>query len=418
MSIGYACITVGIPYTGLKTCRLKNADEETLHTLIQHNLNSLNNIIDYNINNNIKLFRICSELIPFGSAEVNKVEWQAAYQPLLNTVANKIKNNGIRVSMHPGQYTILNSPRKDVIYNAIKDLEYHCKVLDSLQTDRSNKIVLHIGGVYGDKKAAINEFKRNYRTLDDSIKNRIVIENDDKFYNITDVLNISEQLNIPVIYDTLHHKINPAGDEKDENFYLEKCKKTFAEKDGKQKIHYSEQHSDQRAGSHSDTLNCKNFVNFYNNLNDKDIDIMLEVKDKNLSAIKCINAINNENNIAALEKEWKRYKYKIMECSPDIYQQVSVLLNVHNEYPAISFYDKIDHALKENVNTENGAITALTVFDYIKNRIADEQKEIFYNKLHLYKSNRISVKPIKNFLWEHVEYYNIDFLQQSYYFHL
>lgn len=53
--------------------------------------------------------------------------------------------------MHPGQYTVINTPKEDVLFKSIKDIEYHCEFLDSLNVDYKNKIILHIGGVYGDK---------------------------------------------------------------------------------------------------------------------------------------------------------------------------------------------------------------------------------------------------------------------------
>jgi len=98
------------------------------------------------------------------------------------------RNPNIRGSMHPGQYTVLNSPNEEVVEKSIMDLEYHCKFLDSLGVDYSNKIILHVGGVYGDKISAMERFKHNFNRLSNSLKKRLVIENDDKSYTIEDVL--------------------------------------------------------------------------------------------------------------------------------------------------------------------------------------------------------------------------------------
>ena len=83
MKIGYACLTVGVPNTELKTCLLKNASAEKLTELIKHNLNSLDNMIEYNIKNNIELFRISSSLIPFGSNPVNQIVWWEVFEKQL-----------------------------------------------------------------------------------------------------------------------------------------------------------------------------------------------------------------------------------------------------------------------------------------------------------------------------------------------
>ena len=167
MKIGYACKTFGVPFTNERTCIQKYASNEKLLEIIEWNLNSLSNIIDYNTENGIKLFRISSGLIPFGSSPVNKIEWWKEFGFLFQKIGKKIKENDIRVSSHPGQYTVLNSPNKIVIERAIDDLWYHNKVLDVLGADSSNKIVLHIGGMYGDKKVSAKKFIKNFKKFEE-----------------------------------------------------------------------------------------------------------------------------------------------------------------------------------------------------------------------------------------------------------
>ena len=196
--------------------------------------------------------------------------------------------------MHPGQYTILNSPNEHVVKNAIIDLKYHSDFLDSIGTDSTSKIVLHIGGIYGDKNIAIKRFINNFQKLDNQIKKRLVIENDDKSYNINDVLEISKIINIPVVYDNLHNKVNNYDESKSDLYWIKKCSSTWKKEDGKQKIHYSEQDIEKRQGSHSTSINEKKFLKFYNIVRNINLDIMLEVKDKDLSAIKCIKLIENK----------------------------------------------------------------------------------------------------------------------------
>jgi UV DNA damage endonuclease len=194
--------------------------------------------------------------------------------------------------MHPGQYTVLNSPHAHVVENAIRDLAYHCDFLEAMGMDASNKIILHIGGIYGDKPAAIERFKSHYIMLDDRIKQHLVIENDDTCYTIEDVLAIGKALKIPVVFDTLHHEINPSPTSHSMIEWIVACAKTWHKKDGVQKIHYSQQAHGKRAGSHSETIDLPAFLRFYKTLPTTDLDIMLEVKDKNVSALKCIQAID------------------------------------------------------------------------------------------------------------------------------
>lgn len=308
MRIGYACKVIGVKGMDFKGCTLKNADSDKLKELIKHNISALGDIIDYNIENDIKLFRISSDLIPFGSGEVNNVRWWEIFAEEMESIGKKIKENGIRVSVHPGQYTVLNSNSDDVVQRAIRDLVYHTRILDSLGVNSEHKVVLHIGGAYGNKEDSMKRFNENYKLLPDNVKKRLVIENDDRVYNVEEVLETGHKSNIPVVFDNLHHLINPPGDNADETYWIEECRKTWKREDGNQKIHYSEQAGNRRTGSHSDSISINRFMRFVEKIGRDDIDIMLEVKDKNLSCIKCINCIVKGLSLSELEKEWKRYE--------------------------------------------------------------------------------------------------------------
>ena len=297
MRIGYACLAVGVPETEIRGCILKNASDERLNNLIYHNLISLENIIDYNIRNNILLFRISSDLIPFGSSPANKLDWWKINAYHLNKIGRKILDSGMRVSMHPGQYTVLNSPDEAVVSRAVCDLDYHAKVLDSLGVGPEHKIILHIGGCYKDKQQSAKRFCENYARLGEMVKQRLVIENDDKIYNIGEVLDIGTSLGIPVVFDNLHNAVNPCRDKEDEKYWINKCSLTWQESDGGQKIHYSQQDPLKKPGAHSERINVTEFLNFCKGLGRNDLDIMLEVKDKNLSALKCIHACTNSQII-------------------------------------------------------------------------------------------------------------------------
>jgi len=418
MSIGYACLTIGVQNTNLRSCTAKNVDKEKLLDLISHNLNSLENIIDYNIKNNIKLFRISSDLIPFGSSPINSLPWEEEFSSKLSEIGEKIKTSGMRISMHPGQYTVLNSPNIDVVNRAIDDLNYHTKILDALGVGSEHKIVLHIGGVYNAKEEAISRFITNYDKLNDSIKMRLVIENDDKSYNINDVLEIGTKLGIPVIFDNLHNEINCYDKEKNDVYWINKCKRTWKEKDGNQKMHYSQQNLLKKLGSHSNTIRFDQFMEFYERLGREDIDIMLEVKDKNLSAVKCINATVKDNKIKRLEDEWSKYKYTILENSPNNYLEIRKLLKNKNDYPVASFYNFIEISMEAEITVGNAINALLHVWGYFKNISEDKEKKSFYKSIEDYKQGKISISAIKNKLWKMTVKYNQLYLLNSYYFFL
>lgn len=415
MNIGYACLTMGVWDTNFRTCTMKKANEDNLKDIIKYNLNSLENIIDYNIKSDIKLFRISSDIIPFGSSPVNDIKWWDVYSDKLEKIGEKIKSSEIRVSMHPGQYTVLNSPKEDVVQRAIEDLIYHNRFLDSLKVDMKNKIILHIGGVYGDKEKAIKRFEKNYKALSDGIKSRLVIENDDKSYNIDEVLKIGKSLNIPVVYDNLHNEVLNFELSKSDSYWINKASESWNKSDGRQKIHYSQQDKGKRAGSHSRTIDLEIFKEFIDDL-PHDIDIMLEVKDKNLSTLKVNNYIKDEK-IKNLEVEWSRYKYNILEHSPSHYNEIRRILKDKNSYPIFDFYSLIDSSLEKEIEVENGINAASHVWGYFKDIATDKEKRKFFSYLKSYKKGSFSIKAVKKTLMKMAVKYDEEYLLSSYYFH-
>lgn len=413
MNIGYACLTVGVPGTRQRTCTMKNATPDVLLNLIETNLKALDKTLDYNIQNGIKLFRISSDIIPFGSHPVNTVKWWEIFSGKLNEIGHKAITNGVRLSMHPGQYTVLNSPDEAVVERAVEDLRYHARFLDAMGLGKENKIVLHIGGIYGDKTAALKRFIQHYRCLDENIRQRLVIENDDGQYAISDVLSIGESEGIPVVFDNLHHQVNPDNTRSDIE-WITACASTWKQWDGSQKLHYSQQDDGKRPGSHSDTLDADRFFQFYKQLPTLDADMMVEVKDKNLSALKCINTIASPK-IQRLEKEWERYKYLVLEHTPKGYHDIRQLLKDKNRYPVIEFYRLIDEAMVNPVKPGNAVNAARHVWGYFKDS-SDKNTRLRFERIIDKVSKGESTIPMKRLLWKLAEDQLQQYLLDSLYF--
>ena len=324
----------------------------------------------------------------------------------------------MRVSFHPGQYTVLNSPDEDVVARAIEDLIYHDKILTALGTDATNKIVLHVGGIYGDKEAALDRFAENFQRLPESVQNRLIIENDDRLYNSEEVLELTNRLQIPSVFDNLHHAINPPPSGGDDRYWIAAAAKTWKARDGKQKIHYSQQAPGKRPGAHTDTIQLDTFQQFYNQLDDPTIDIMLEVKDKNLSAIKCQNATTANPRPVLLEKEWGRYKYAVLERSPAIYQAIRTLLKDKEAYPTQEFYRLLDTAFAEAISPGYAENAAAHVWGYFKKHATNAERRQYEKNLANYRNNAGTLATMKRQLFKLAEKYDSDYLLQSLYFYL
>ncbi len=418
MAIGYACVTIGVPGTSISSCTLKYATQDNIHALILKNLAALEVMVDYNIKHGIRLFRISSDLIPFGSHPVNQVVWWKDYRDYFEVLGDKIKKAGLRVSMHPGQYTVINSNNPGIVERSVQELVYHARFLDTLGVDRTNKLILHIGGVYGDKIAAARNFIHEYNRLPEEVKRRLVIENDERSFTISEVLGISNACGAPVVFDNLHHGINPPMEKLTDYEWIKRCSSTWNPEDGRQKIHYSQQKELSPPGSHSDTIFLQPFSEYYQGFKEVVPDIMLEVKDKNLSAIKCIHAVTLNSSAKELETEWARYEYYVLSKDAKAYQAIRELLKEKEARVSKEFYEIIERAygLPENIGAEVNA--AKHVWEYLNKDCTASEKKRYEKLMDEYTGGKASIHTIKKHLLKCSVLQNQDYLIQSLYFYL
>ncbi len=419
MAIGYACIALGVHGTALHTCNAKNASDTTLGRVTLENLTALENLVDYNIENRIMLFRISSDIIPFGSHPLNLQNWWDDYKDRLAAIGDKIIKSGMRVSMHPGQYTILNSPRLDVVSRAFEDLIYHDRLLSAMGLDDHHKIILHIGGVYEDKPSAIQRFKETYKSLPVSIRSRLVLENDERCFSAEEVLTIAASLGAPAVFDTLHHHIKPSSANKTVREWVELFGKTWQVRDGRQKIHYAQQAEGGRPGAHAQSISLMEFLAVFEELEGLDLDVMLEVKDKNLSALKCSYTAEPElMPKTGLQKEWARYKYYILSRSADSYQRMTELMKIESKEAVREFYDLVEETQKLPYAAGTEEKAALHVWDYFKDIGTVREKAEFFRRLEKAKDSEDAGNfvSVKKHLYRMAEKNTITYLLNSYYF--
>ena len=279
----------------------KNYNTSKLLEITKNNLDSLYEIIKYNVKNNFHFYRLTSKLVPLATHD--KVDFDYI-TPLLDEykkIGKLINDNNIRIDTHPDQYAVLNSMDSKIVKNTVEILEYHYKIMDALGI-KDKIIILHVGSSACGKKASITRFINNFNKLPDHIKKCIAVENDDKVYNIKDVLELCHKINVPMVLDYHHFICN--NEKEDINDYLKEIIDTW---DGKlPKMHFSSPKSKLKKEfrSHSDYINKECFIKFINILKkqDKDIDIMLEAKAKDDAVSRLARCLKYETNYKFLDE--------------------------------------------------------------------------------------------------------------------
>jgi UV DNA damage endonuclease len=294
MRIGYPCINRTLDCSASSTFRLKSYSETRLKTSIKNNLGCLRRILQFNLANKLYFFRISSDLVPFASHPINKFNWKKYFQDEFEEIGEFIIKNRMRISMHPDQFTLINSIRGEIFERSKNELEYHAEVLDLMKLNTSAKIQIHVGGVYGDKNESLERFIKRFNELPDSITRRLVIENDDRLYDLNHCLKIGDQIRIPILLDVFHHKINNSAIQTLKES-LNLTKKSWNEKrDGVPMVDYSSQEPSGLPLQHSETIDIGDFGVFLKQTETLDFDVMLEIKDKERSAIKAIGYAFND----------------------------------------------------------------------------------------------------------------------------
>jgi UV DNA damage endonuclease len=246
-------------------------------------------ILEFNGKNNLLFFRITSDLIPFASHPVCTFPWQKEFRKDFQRIGSFIKKHKMRVSMHPDQFTLINSPDEEIFSRSVKELAYHVEVLDLLETDLSAKIQIHIGGAYGNKEESMNRFTERFKILPANIRKRFVIENDERIYTLRDCFSVHSKTGLPVVFDVLHYKCNRGGQKISEAFSY--AYSTWTGKDGLPIVDYSSQASARKKGSHTHSIHIVDFRKFLQQTKGYDFDIMCEIKDKEKSALKAVAAM-------------------------------------------------------------------------------------------------------------------------------
>ena len=221
MNLGYACSNTHLgkkKILGGRTCRKATFQQQGLRyvgDLAFQNLNDIRTIIEWNIANDIYLYRMPSDIFPWMSEyEFEDLPQYANICAIAQSIGRLATEHNVRLTFHPGPFNILASNKPDVVKRTMKELRQHSQIFDLMGFEPShyNSINIHIGAAYKDKYAVLSKWCENYEKLDENTRKRLTIENDDKpsLYTTSDLYTgVHSVVGIPLVFDYHHHTCHP-----------------------------------------------------------------------------------------------------------------------------------------------------------------------------------------------------------------
>lgn len=297
MKIGYPCVNEAMDCSAASTFRLASYADERVQASVAANLACVRRMLEWNVAQGLLFFRMGSGIVPFGSHPVNTFPWQSHFKADFQALGDYIKAHNLRVSFHPDQFVVLNSPDAGIVQRSIAELVYQGSMLDLMELDGTAKLQIHVGGLYGDRELAISRFAAVYATLPAAVKARVVVENDDRLFSLRDCLQLHQLTGVPILFDNFHHECLNHGEPMHEALRLAAAT-WHPTADGVPMMDYSSQATGERRGKHTDAIVEELFRDFVAQLQGLDMDIMLEIKNKEVSALQAV-AILRELGLAA-----------------------------------------------------------------------------------------------------------------------
>jgi UV DNA damage endonuclease len=255
-------------------------------------------IFDYLASAGIGMYRMTASLAPYAThpdlpqfrGQVEECSGELA------ALGDRARALDLRLSTHPGQYVVLNSEDERVRSLAVDDLNLQAEVLDAMGLGPEAVVVLHVGGAAGGHAAGMDRFMAGFERLTEAAQRRLVIENDDRSYALSHVLDLSRRTGAPVVWDVLHHHCNDPDAVPDREALALSLATWPA--GVRPKIHYSSPRTavEVRKGgkvalpqlrAHADLVDPIGFEHFLREIAaGLDFDVMLEAKAKDLALLR------------------------------------------------------------------------------------------------------------------------------------
>lgn len=274
-----------------------------LARIAEENLGNTLRLLRHNKAHDIHLYRFSSKLVPLiGHDDVADWDPMPQLAPSFAAIGAYVREHGMRTGFHPEHYTILSTPREDVLSSSIADLRRHVRYLEAMGLDDTAKNNIHIGGAYGDKDAAAARFCDRFARLDESVKRRLTLENDDKTFTAAETLAVCEQVGAPMVLDIHHHLVNRNGE--DAVRLWPRIARTWSGQRVPPKIHASSPRSEREPRAHADYVDAAELLRFLRAIapDTERLDVMLEAKAKDAALLRLMEELRGEPGIVPVDR--------------------------------------------------------------------------------------------------------------------
>jgi UV DNA damage endonuclease len=301
MRLGFAVKVLGRPNLPSNDARRWQSGPH-----LRVSLEYLDAIVSYLADAQISMYRISSDLAPYVThPDMPQFHGQIeACAEQLAALGARARAIGLRLSFHPSQYILLNSPDESIVAKSVADLSAQARMLEAMSLGPEAVVITHVGGVYGDLAGGRERWVRSYERLPEHVRRRLVLENDDTRYSVADILWINQRSGVPLVFDNLHHWCNDR-DGIDTPAALAACLHTWPA-GVRPKIHFSTPRTEMRLvdrrnsitgkteqvqmppiwSGHADYINPFEFITFMRGAAGlPDFDVMFECKRKDLALL-------------------------------------------------------------------------------------------------------------------------------------
>jgi UV DNA damage endonuclease len=179
---------------------------------LRRSIDLLGRVLDHIERIGVSMYRLSSQVIPYGThPDLPQLDYRRQLEEAseeLDALGDRTQRAGLRLSTHPGQYTVLNATDSVIVDKAIADLEQDAALLDRLGQGPEGSVVVHVGGEYGDRTAALDRWVAGWERLSPAAQARLTLENDEHVFGLDDVLELHRRTGVRVVLDVHHHRIN------------------------------------------------------------------------------------------------------------------------------------------------------------------------------------------------------------------